>query len=126
MLAAIAALRKKEPARIVAAVPVCPPDTLREVERVADETLALFAPDWFRGVGQFYEELRADQRRRGAPSPRARRKRAVGTHDLRIPVRSLTGRSLTKALACGPQHSGPRISRQSGTASKAPTTVATR
>jgi len=57
MLAAIAALRKKAPARIVAAVPVCPPETLREVERVADETVALFAPDWFRGVGQFYEDF---------------------------------------------------------------------
>lgn len=57
MLAAIAALRKKAPTRIVAAVPVCPPDTLREVERVADETVALFAPDWFRGVGQFYEDF---------------------------------------------------------------------
>jgi putative phosphoribosyl transferase len=41
----------------VAAVPVCPPETLREVERVADETVALFAPDWFRGVGQFYEDF---------------------------------------------------------------------
>ena len=57
MLAAIAALRKKEPAKIVVAVPVCPPETLREVERVADETVALFAPDWFRGVGQFYEDF---------------------------------------------------------------------
>jgi putative phosphoribosyl transferase len=57
MLAAIAALRKKAPAKIVVAVPVCPPETLREVERVADETVALFAPDWFRGVGQFYEDF---------------------------------------------------------------------
>lgn len=57
MLAAIAALRKKAPAKIVAAVPVCPPETLREIERVADDTVALFAPDWFRGVGQFYEDF---------------------------------------------------------------------
>lgn len=57
MLAAIAALRKKEPAKIVAAVPVCPPDTLGEIKRVADETVILFAPDWFRGVGQFYEDF---------------------------------------------------------------------
>ena len=57
MLAAIAALRKKAPAKIVVAVPVCPPETLEEVERVADETVALFAPDWFRGVGQFYEDF---------------------------------------------------------------------
>jgi predicted phosphoribosyltransferase len=57
MLAAIAALRKKSPAKIVVAVPVCPPETLQEVERLADETVALFAPDWFRGVGQFYEDF---------------------------------------------------------------------
>jgi predicted phosphoribosyltransferase len=57
MMAAIAALRKKAPAKIVVAVPVCPPETLHEVERVADETIALFAPDWFRGVGQFYEDF---------------------------------------------------------------------
>jgi putative phosphoribosyl transferase len=57
MLVAIAALRKKWPAKIVVAVPVCPPETLQEVERVADETVILFAPDWFRGVGQFYEDF---------------------------------------------------------------------
>ena len=57
MLAAIAALRQKDPAKIVAAVPVCPPETLGEIERAADETVALFAPDWFRGVGQFYEDF---------------------------------------------------------------------
>jgi predicted phosphoribosyltransferase len=57
MLAAIAALRKKAPAKIVVAVPVCPPETLEEVKRVADEIVALFAPDWFRGVGQFYEDF---------------------------------------------------------------------
>jgi putative phosphoribosyl transferase len=57
MLAAIAALRQKNPAKIVVAVPVCPPDTLGEVERAADETVILFAPDWFRGVGQFYEDF---------------------------------------------------------------------
>jgi putative phosphoribosyl transferase len=57
MLAAIAALRQKEPAKIVVAVPVCPPETLAEVERAADETVILSAPDWFRGVGQFYENF---------------------------------------------------------------------
>lgn len=57
MLAAIAALRKKAPAKIIVAVPVCPPETLPEVNRAADETVILFAPDWFRGVGQFYEDF---------------------------------------------------------------------
>ncbi|HEX4631229.1 MAG TPA: phosphoribosyltransferase [Chthoniobacterales bacterium] len=57
MLAGIAALRQKEPAKIVVAVPVCPPETLAEIKRAADETVILFAPDWFRGVGQFYEDF---------------------------------------------------------------------
>lgn len=57
MLAAIAALRQKDPAKIVVAVPVCPPETLGEIKRVADETVVLFAPDWFRGVGQFYDDF---------------------------------------------------------------------
>ncbi len=57
MLAAIAALRKKNPAKIVVAVPVCPPDTKQEIERAADEVVILFAPHWFRGVGQFYENF---------------------------------------------------------------------
>ena len=57
MLAAIAALRQKDPAKIVVAVPVCPPETIPEIERAADETVILSAPDWFRGVGQFYENF---------------------------------------------------------------------
>jgi len=57
MLAAIAALRQKDPAKIVVAVPVCPPETLQEIERAADDTVILFAPDWFRGVGQFYDDF---------------------------------------------------------------------
>jgi putative phosphoribosyl transferase len=57
MLAAVAALRHKDPAKIVVAVPVCPPETLPEIERVADETVILLAPEWFRGVGQFYVDF---------------------------------------------------------------------
>jgi putative phosphoribosyl transferase len=38
-------------------VPVCPPDTLDEIRRAVDETVILFAPDWFRGVGQFYDDF---------------------------------------------------------------------
>lgn len=57
MLAGIAALRRREPAKIVVAVPVCPPETLGEIERAADEVVVLFAPAWFRGVGQFYHDF---------------------------------------------------------------------
>jgi predicted phosphoribosyltransferase len=57
MLAAIAALRQRNPAKIVVAVPVCPPETKQEIERTADEVVILLAPEWFRGVGQFYENF---------------------------------------------------------------------
>jgi putative phosphoribosyl transferase len=57
MLAGIAALRRLDPAQIVVAVPVCPPETLGEIEQAADETLALLTPAWFRGVGQFYQDF---------------------------------------------------------------------
>jgi putative phosphoribosyl transferase len=57
MLAAIAALGRQGPAHVLAAVPVCPPETLAEVERAADEVVVLFAPPWFRGVGQFYDDF---------------------------------------------------------------------
>ena len=57
MLAAIAALRKKSPEKIVVAVPVCPPETCGEIKRAADEMEVLLAPDWFRGVGQFYSDF---------------------------------------------------------------------
>jgi putative phosphoribosyl transferase len=41
----------------VVAVPVCPPETLGEIEQAADETVVLLTPPWFRGVGQFYEDF---------------------------------------------------------------------
>jgi putative phosphoribosyl transferase len=57
MLAGIAALRPQDPAQIVVAVPVCPPETLVAIERAADEVVALLTPPWFRGVGQFYQDF---------------------------------------------------------------------
>ena len=57
MHAAVRALREQEPAKIVVAVPVCAPETCREIEKLADETVWLFAPDWFHGVGQFYDDF---------------------------------------------------------------------
>ena len=57
MHAAVQALREQEPAKIVVAVPVCAPETCREIQKVADETVWLFAPEWFHGVGQFYDDF---------------------------------------------------------------------
>lgn len=57
MHAAVEALREQEPAKVVVAVPVCAPETCREIQKVADETVWLFAPEWFHGVGQFYDDF---------------------------------------------------------------------
>lgn len=57
MISALHALRAKKPAKLIAAVPVSPPDTLRKVEKLADETICLEAPEFFMAVGQFYADF---------------------------------------------------------------------
>lgn len=57
MISALHALRAKHPARLVAAVPVSPPDTLAKIEPLADEVVCLEAPAHFMAVGQFYQEF---------------------------------------------------------------------
>jgi putative phosphoribosyl transferase len=57
MHAAVEALRERQPAKIVVAVPVCAPETGREIQQIADEIVYLSAPDWFQGVGQFYNDF---------------------------------------------------------------------
>ncbi|MFB6159741.1 MAG: phosphoribosyltransferase [Haloferacaceae archaeon] len=43
--------------RVVLAVPVGPPDTVRELEGMADEVVCLVTPSGFTSVGQFYERF---------------------------------------------------------------------
>jgi putative phosphoribosyl transferase len=57
MRAAVKALRQRGAAKIVVAVPVGPPDTCREFEDVADETVCATAPEFFQAVGQYYEDF---------------------------------------------------------------------
>lgn len=57
MIAALHALRSKETAKLICAVPVAPPDTLEKVRGYADEVVCLEAPMDFRAVGQFYVEF---------------------------------------------------------------------
>lgn len=55
MHAAIAALRRQQPARIVVAIPVAPRSTLREFAGEADEVVCVLVPDEpFDGVGRWY------------------------------------------------------------------------
>jgi len=57
MHAAVKALRQRDVAKIVVAVPVGPPDTCREFEDEADETICATAPEFFQAVGQYYEDF---------------------------------------------------------------------
>src|SRR5437660_12768173 len=55
--AAVKALRQSGAAKIVVAVPVGPPETCRELEEEADETICLSTPEFFQAVGQYYEDF---------------------------------------------------------------------
>jgi putative phosphoribosyl transferase len=58
MTAALRAIRRRKPARLVLAVPTAAPDSLSSLRKEADATICLTAPDYFGSVGQFYEDFR--------------------------------------------------------------------
>ena len=55
--ACLQTLRETAVDRVVLAVPVGPPETIHELERMADEVVCLETPYGFRGVGQFYDRF---------------------------------------------------------------------
>ncbi len=57
MFAAIEALRKQNPARIVVAVPTASPDTCEEMKRKADEVICAITPEPFHAVGRWYRDF---------------------------------------------------------------------
>ncbi|MDI9848748.1 phosphoribosyltransferase family protein [Rhodoblastus sp. 17X3] len=57
MEAAIHALRRRMPQKLILAVPVAPPDSLERLGGIVDEVVCLAAPADFYGVGQFYREF---------------------------------------------------------------------
>lgn len=57
MRAAIAALKKLEPARVVVAVPVAPPSTVEELVNEVDDVVCLLTPESFDGVGRWYQDF---------------------------------------------------------------------
>jgi len=57
MISALHALRAQNPARLICAVPVAPPDTLEKIRPYADEVVCLETPAFFRAVGQFYADF---------------------------------------------------------------------
>lgn len=57
MEAAVRAVRQYEPARVVVAVPLAPPDSAERLRLVADETVCLEQPEPFGGVGAWYRHF---------------------------------------------------------------------
>ncbi len=57
MIAALHALRARQPEWLVCAVPVAPRDALEKVRPYADELVCLHRPDFFYAVGQFYRHF---------------------------------------------------------------------
>ncbi len=50
-------VRKQQPAKIVVAVPVSPPETAKNLEHYADLVVCLEKPAFFLGVGDFYQDF---------------------------------------------------------------------
>jgi putative phosphoribosyl transferase len=54
---ALRALRRREPRRLVLAVPVCAPEAAARLGEEADDVICLSAPRLFHGVGQWYRDF---------------------------------------------------------------------
>jgi putative phosphoribosyl transferase len=57
MMAALQAVRKGEPARVIAAIPVAAPDACRLLKAQCDELVCLLAPEPFYAVGLWYRQF---------------------------------------------------------------------
>ena len=55
--AALQALRRMRPARLVLAVPVAPADTLSELSPLVDDVVCLSQPAFFRSIGTYYADF---------------------------------------------------------------------
>jgi putative phosphoribosyl transferase len=53
--ASITAIRRQEPAQLILAIPVGPPDTMQRLEREVDRLVVLHVPALFWAVGEFYQ-----------------------------------------------------------------------
>jgi predicted phosphoribosyltransferase len=57
MRAALAAIAEQRPRRLIAAVPVAPPETCEAMRAHADEVVCVLTPELFLGVGRWYEDF---------------------------------------------------------------------
>lgn len=57
ILSSIKMLKRKNPKRIVVAVPVAPPDTVAKIRKEVDDVICPYTPDEFFGVGYHYHDF---------------------------------------------------------------------
>lgn len=57
MLAAIASAKAKGAKKIIVAVPVAPPDVVKEMRTQVDDVVTVATPEWFGAIGTFYQEF---------------------------------------------------------------------
>ncbi len=58
MLLALQIIKKQEPKKIIVALPVAPPDSLKLLQKHADEVICLHVASPFFGVGAFFRQFR--------------------------------------------------------------------
>jgi putative phosphoribosyl transferase len=57
MKAALASVKNRGASSITVAVPVGPPSTIGELEKMADRVVCLFTPEFFQAIGEFYKDF---------------------------------------------------------------------
>ena len=57
MIASLETIKKKGPSKTVVVSPVAPPDTVRKLEKYADEVICLLIPGGFHSTSEFYEDF---------------------------------------------------------------------
>lgn len=77
--AALRGARGNKPARIVLAVPVAPPDTMRSLSPLCDETVVLATPEPFHAVGLHYRDFHQVEDREVSALLEAARQHLKGT-----------------------------------------------
>lgn len=56
-MAALRAVRRRKPRRVILAVPVCAPESALRLRRHADQVVCLLSPPRLRGVGEWYRDF---------------------------------------------------------------------
>ncbi len=55
--AALASVKNRGAASVTVAVPIGPPSTIEELEKMANRVVCLYTPEFFQAIGQFYSDF---------------------------------------------------------------------